>query len=82
MKLNELRKMVDTALREFSAGGGTLGTGSGYYEQQPAPFEEPEHEEQSTMTSFAEDEEEDRRHDREETATVRGTRRAFAETQQ
>jgi hypothetical protein len=60
MKLNELRKMVKTALLEFSAGGGTLGAGSGYYEQQPAPFEEPEHEEQSTMTSFADDDEQDR----------------------
>ena len=71
MKLNELRKMVDTALREFSAGGGTLGTGSGYYEQQPAPFEEPEHEEQSTMTSFAEDEEEDRPEGKRSIANVR-----------
>jgi len=60
MKLNELRKMVKTALREFSAGGGSLSAGSGYYEQQPAPFEEPEHEEQSTATSFADDDEQDR----------------------
>tara|TARA_Y100000296_G_C5128468_1_gene234169 strand:+ start:784 stop:1158 length:375 start_codon:yes stop_codon:yes gene_type:complete len=59
MKLNELRDMVNTALREFSAGGGLTG-GSGYYEQQPAAFEEPEHEEQSTMTSYANDDEQDR----------------------
>lgn len=59
MKLNELRKMVNAALLEFSAGGGLTG-GSGYYEQQPAPFEEPEHEEQSTMTSYANDDEQDR----------------------
>ena len=52
MKLNELRKMVNTALLEFSAGGGTLGGGS--------PFEEPEHEVESTATSFANDDEQDR----------------------
>ncbi len=60
MKLNELRKMVNAALLEFSAGGGPMSAGSGYYEQQPVPFEEPEHEEQATMTSFANDDEEDR----------------------
>jgi len=60
MKLNELRKMVKSALLEFSAGGGPMTAGSGYYEQKTAPFEEPEHEEQSTMTSFADDDEQDR----------------------
>ena len=54
MKLNELRKMVNAALLEFSAGGG-LSAGPA-----AAPFEEPEHEEQSTMTSFANDDEQDR----------------------
>jgi hypothetical protein len=58
MKLNELRKMVKATLREFSAGGGALSAGSGH--ERPAPFEEPEHEEQSTMTSFANDDEQDR----------------------
>ena len=60
MKLNELRKMVNAALLEFSAGGGPMSAGSGYYEQQPAPFEEPEDETPSTTTSFAEDDEQDR----------------------
>jgi hypothetical protein len=66
MKLNELRKMVKTALLEFSAGGGTLGGGQAdrpvRFDQfgRLAPFEEPEHEEQSTMTSFADDDEQDR----------------------
>ena len=71
MKLNELRKMVNTALLEFSAGGGPMGAGSGYYEQQPAPFEEPEHEEQSTMTSFADDDEQDRPEGKRSIADVR-----------
>ena len=60
MKLNELRKMVKTALLEFSAGGGPMSAGSGYYEEQPAPFEEPKQEEQATTTSFANDDEQDR----------------------
>ena len=59
MKLNELRKMVKTVLREFAAGGGALSAGSGYYEQ-PAPFEEPKEEVPSTSTSFANDDEQDR----------------------
>jgi len=70
MKLNELRKMVNDALLEFSAGGGLTG-GSGYYDQQPAPFEEPEHEEQSTMTSFANDDEQDRPEGKRSIADVR-----------
>ena len=76
MKLNELRKMVSTALLEFSAGGGPMTAGSGYYdrpvtEQQPAPFEEPENEEQSTMTSFADDDEQDRPEGKRSIADVR-----------
>jgi hypothetical protein len=71
MKLNELRKMVNTALREFSAGGGTLGGGSGYYEQQTTPFEEPEEKVQATATSFADDDEQDRPEGKRSIADVR-----------
>jgi len=66
MKLNELRKMVKTALREFSAGGGPMSAGQAdrpvSFDQfgRLAPFEEPEQEVPSTATSFASDDEQDR----------------------
>ena len=64
MKLNELRKMVKTALREFDASGGALSTGSGYYEDpaEPKPFEDRSEEERTDL-SFANDDEPDRPND-------------------
>jgi len=59
MNLNELREMVKTALLEFSAGGGPMSAGSGYYEEQPAPFEDRPEEERTDL-SFANDDESDR----------------------